>query len=145
MSSQPDFNALVLQMRAARTTESMMVLYKHLFEVDEWFFPADPKDPEEPMQWRFPEGANTTPCILGYTDIALAWGRATEVAASVGGIAGVMTVSVGDAVRWMTSGDVGVSWASFNYSEGFENFPLYFFQVEEMAVAFGVLATSSTS
>jgi len=109
MSSQPDFNALVLQMRAARTTESMMVLYKHLFQIDEWYFPSDPKAPLEPMQWRFPEGVNTTPCILGYTDAALAWRRATEVAGAVGGTAGVMTLSVIDAVRWMISGKAAAS------------------------------------
>jgi hypothetical protein len=79
MSSQPDFNALVLQMRAARTTESMMELYKHVFQLAEWFVPADPADPDAPMQWTFPKGMNPTPCILVYTDVTLAERRANEV------------------------------------------------------------------
>ncbi|MBL0219236.1 MAG: hypothetical protein IPQ07_35870, partial [Myxococcales bacterium] len=111
-----------------------------MFQLDEWFLPADPNDPDVPMQWTFPDGRNPTPCILAYTDVALAERRANEVVASSGGTAAVMVLSVGDAVRWMASGDLGVSWASFNHGEGSENFPLYFDQAEELAISFGVLS-----
>jgi hypothetical protein len=60
-----DFNALVLEMRRARTTEAMMVVYEHLFRLEEWFLPNDPAEESigTPMQWRFPEGRNPTPCV----------------------------------------------------------------------------------
>lgn len=140
MSAKPDFNALVLAMRAERSTTAMMVVYEHLFRLEEWFFPLDPEDPETPMQWRFPNGANPTPCILVYTEKDLAWARAREVAAQIGGSAGVLTLKVIDAVDWMRTTGIGVSWASVNFAAGFENFPLYFYQVEGLAQAFGLAA-----
>ncbi len=135
-----DFNALVLEMRAARTTDAMMVLYEQLFRLEAWFLPNDPEDSRgAPMQWRFPDGQNPTPCILVYTDADCAKRRADEVAGSLGKSGEVMSVSVEDAVRWMVSGDLGVSWASVNNGAGLESFPLYFDKIEEMAIAFGVV------
>lgn len=135
-----DFNALVLAMRAERTTASMMVVYEQLFRLEEWFLPNDPVQPlGTPMQWQFPDGLNQTPCILIYTDADPARRRADEIAASLGATSAVLSLSVVDAVRWILSGDLSVSWASINHGAGLENFPLYFFQVEELARAFGVL------
>ncbi|MEO7092480.1 MAG: hypothetical protein ABI175_04460 [Polyangiales bacterium] len=138
-----DFNALVLEMRAARTTEAMMVVYEHLFRLDEWFLPVDPEVPGTPMQWRYPEGLNPSPCILVHTDADRARRIADTVAASMGTTSAVMTISVADAVTWILSGDLGVSWASVNQGPGSENFPVYFFQVEELARAFGVAGYKS--
>lgn len=134
-----DFNSLVLAMRVARTTASMMVVYEQLFRLDEWFLPNDPEQAlGTPMQWRFPDGLNPTPCILIYTDAEPAHQRANDIATSLGRTSGaVLSVSVPEAVRWIVSGDLGVSWASVNHGPGLENFPLYFFQVEELARAFG--------
>jgi hypothetical protein len=140
-----DFDALVLEMRTARTTASMMVVYEHLFRLEEWFLPNDPEKESigTPMQWRFPEGRNPTPCILVYTDFDRAKRHADRVAASFGKAGEVMSVSVEDAVKWMLFGDLGVSWASVNYGEGSENFPLYFYQVEKLACAFDVFPKST--
>jgi len=138
-----DFDALVLSMRAARTTEGIMVLYEHLFHLEEWFLPIDPNQPGDPMQWRFENGLDPTPCILAYTDVDRAKRQADRVAASFGKSGEVMSIAVENAVTWMLSGELGVSWACFNFGAGSENFPLHFDQLEKLAASFGVRATSN--
>ncbi|HEY4176199.1 MAG TPA: hypothetical protein VGM90_05190 [Kofleriaceae bacterium] len=138
-----DFDELVLAMRAARTDEGIRALYEQLFLLEEWFLPVDPEQPGTPMQWRFQGGLDPTPCILAYTDVDRAKRQANEVAASFGKSGEVMIIDVKDAVSWMLSGDLGVSWACFNLGAGSANFPLHFAQLETLAASFGIAPTTS--
>lgn len=134
-----DFNALVLEMRRVRTDEAIAALYEQLFRLEEWFLPNDPNEPlGSPMQWQFPNGLDKTPCILVYTDVDHAKRRADEVAAPLGKTGEVMAIEVANAVAWMLSGELGVSWASINHGAGLENFPLHFDQIENHASAAGL-------
>jgi hypothetical protein len=138
-----DFDALVRAMRAARTTEGIMVLYEQVFRLEEWFLPNAPDQPlGNPMQWRFEEGLDPTPCILAYTNLDLAKRQADKVAASFGKGGEVMTIAVENAVNWMLSGDLGVTWACFNFGATSENFPLHLDQLETLAAKFGVRTSS---
>lgn len=137
-----DIDALVLEMRATRTDEGVKRLYEQLLRLDEWFLPRDPSLPGNPLRWRFEKGLDPSPCILVYTDVDRAKQRADAVAASFGTSGEVMTLSVEDAVRWMLSGDLGVTWACFNLGPGSPNFPLHFDQLEKLAASVGLRVTS---
>lgn len=133
-----DFDALVLAMRAARTTTGIMAVYEPLFRLESWFLLGDPEDPGGPMQWRFDKGLEPSPCVLVYTDEERAKRQAAQVGASLGASIDVLSIAVPRALAWFRSGDLGVSWACVNLAPGSANFPLYFNQIAELATAFGV-------
>jgi hypothetical protein len=141
-----DIDALVLSMRATRTTEGIMKLYEQLFRLEEWFVPNDPSLPlGNPMQWRFEGGLDPSPCILAYTDVDRAKQQADKVAASFGKSGEVMALSVEDAVSWMLSGELDVTWACFNLGPSSPNFPLHFDELAKLAASFGIRVTSNDS
>lgn len=133
-----DFDALVLAMRAARTTEGIMAVYEPMFRLESWFLLSDPEDPSGPMQWRFEKGLEPSPCVLVYTDAERAKRQAAQVGATLGASIEVWSIAVPRALAWFRSGALGVSWACVNLAPGSANFPLYFHQIDELAIAFGV-------
>jgi hypothetical protein len=130
----PDFDSLVREMRAKRSDDLIDALYAQLFQLPAWFFLGDPQEPRRPVLWRFPQGLNPNPCLLGFTDQVKAESCVRETnLLDARGAPIVMPGPVRESIRWMLElRQEGVDWVCFNYVSTSENFPLYFDMAEQM-------------